>query len=240
MRNSASIAGGHRRTLGHRAPAMLALCAALWLSGQVALSTGVAAAAPVSDSAVATTPVDGGRAELVVVPYAALSPATRAGAIRTAADPDFLNVQGHHCLSMGNDGAREGVHCADTAFEGTLSDVEAWGVGASLCQTLTKVVLQCAGIRQNVGLYAAGPNGAVPLARHQWNCGRYGGSACPRPQDGRFQNGSGHTLVHIPFGGCIEMWAALVDDYITLPQSARKLGPGPNVAASPHSLLCNA
>lgn len=142
-------------------------------------------------------------------------------------------VVGHTCNVLGGDGSREGVHCADLAFVQNTTGWEMWGVGESLCQPSGGgTEEQCAGIRQNVGLFSA----SGQLAGAQHNCGRFGGSACPATV--RFQNTSGHKQVAFPPSGtCLQIWAALVNDEIVLPVSAKTVGPSPNVASA-HMVFC--
>lgn len=142
-------------------------------------------------------------------------------------------VVGHTCNVLGGDGSTEGVHCADLAFVQNATGWEMWGVGQALCQTSGGTEKQCAGIRQNAGLF--NPGGQLAGAQH--NCGRFGGSACPATV--RFQNSSGHFQLPVPPAGfCVEIWAAMIDDEIVLPVSAKTVGPGPNVASA-HRLFCN-
>jgi hypothetical protein len=148
----------------------------------------------------------------------------------TSSDPASAapTVLGHACNVLGGDGSTQGVHCADLAFVTNSTGWEMWGVGEALCQTISGgVEKQCAGIRQNVGLY--NPSGQLAGAQH--NCGRFGGSACPATV--RFQNSSGHaTLPFPPAGFCYEIWAAMTNEQIVLPVSARTVGPSPNVGTA--------
>jgi hypothetical protein len=141
-------------------------------------------------------------------------------------------VVGHRCNELRGDGSTEGVHCADVAFVDTATGWEIWPVGQAFCQTVSGGALrQCAGIRQNVGLY----NPGAQLSGQQVNCGRFGGSACPATV--RFQHSSPHVRLPAIINACYEIWASMVDDRIVLPVSARPLGPGPNVASA-HIAFC--
>jgi hypothetical protein len=148
-------------------------------------------------------------------------------------------VVGHACNVLGGDGSTEGAHCADLAFVQNSTGWEIWPVGQALCQTSGGVEKQCAGIRQNAGLFnppnPMNPSGELTGAQH--NCGRFGGSACPATV--RFQNSGGHFQLPVPPAGfCVEIWAAMIDDQIVLPVSAKTVGPGPNVASG-HRRFCN-
>src|SRR5215468_2535024 len=136
-------------------------------------------------------------------------------------------VGGHACNVMGNDGPREGVHCADYAFvQKDATHFEVWGLGESLCQPSGGgTEQQCAGIRQNVNIYNITEGLQMAGAGH--TCGRFGGSACPA--NARFQNTSGHAILTIPVGGNRAIQAALVNDEIVLPKSGKTVGPGPTV-----------
>jgi hypothetical protein len=147
-------------------------------------------------------------------------------------------VVGHKCNVLGSDGTTQGVHCADLAFVQNATGWEMWGVDEGLCQSPAGAEKQCAGIRENVGLFNP-PNPMNPsgqLAGAQHNCGRFGGSACPATV--RFQNSSGHfQLPFPPPGFCAEIWASMINDEIVLPGSAKTVGPGPNVASG-HMQFC--
>lgn len=161
-------------------------------------------------------------------------PASPPRVVRSPALSGLATVVGHTCNVLGGDGSTEGVHCADLAFVQNATGWDIWAVGQALCQPSGGgTEKQCAGIRQNTVLFDL----LGPLASSQHNCGRFGGSACPATV--RFQNASGHFQLAVPAAGkCVEIWAAMINDEIVLPVSAKTVGPGPNVAST-HVQFCN-
>lgn len=136
---------------------------------------------------------------------------------------------GHVCNVLGSDGSTEGVHCANLAYVTNDTDTGwvIWPVGEALCQTVSDhVEKQCAGIRQNPGLFDSG----AQINSLQRNCGRFGGAACPATT--RFKMSGNHFALDFPSPGtCIDLWATMVNDAIVLPVSAKPLGPTPDVTS---------
>ena len=106
----------------------------------------------------------------------------------------------------------EGVHCANLlAVRTSSTTVEVWAQGEAYCQFTWPggpwTVTWCDGIRQDIGLYTAGPTalrGPVPVA-----CGDFGSSGCP---NARYVHSISHYQIT---SGCLtNVWSSMTDDVI--------------------------
>jgi hypothetical protein len=146
------------------------------------------------------------------------------------------DIRGHVCETMGNDGYREAVHCADLASAslggGTF---EIWAHGQAVCQPMGGgTSLQCAGVRQFPTLYGHGYANypKFPGQFINWDldaCGRFTFPAhtppCP-PSGSRFDSAGPHVRKTLIQGSCSEWYSASAEDtYVVLPVSASMKGP---------------